>query len=118
MIRIKPFQDFDVEWTRQAACRGERDGFYPVLNEQFEDEWSDEAKGRAKAICSGCPVKLTCLDYAVTGREDHGIWGETLPDERRRLRLKWARTLSSLMRGYGQEIREVADKYVMSGGFS
>jgi WhiB family redox-sensing transcriptional regulator len=35
-------------------------------------------------ICAGCPVRRECLEYAVTTREAHGIWGGTTPDERLR----------------------------------
>ena len=37
----------------------------------------------AKAICSVCPVKIRCLDYAVSAGM-HGIWGGTTDSERRR----------------------------------
>ena len=38
---------------------------------------------RARAICSICPVRVACLDRAVTRREPYGIWGgEMLIDGR------------------------------------
>ncbi len=38
---------------------------------------------RAKEICLSCPVIHACLDYALTIREPHGIWGGRNEAERR-----------------------------------
>lgn len=37
---------------------------------------------RAKVICSTCPVRSDCLDFAIEN-EQQGIWGGTTEDERR-----------------------------------
>lgn len=37
----------------------------------------------AKAICEVCPVKILCLDYAVSAGMQ-GIWGGTTDGERKR----------------------------------
>ena len=39
----------------------------------------------AKEICSSCPVKEECLDYALEHRVDHGVWGATSERQRRRI---------------------------------
>jgi len=39
----------------------------------------------AKKICSECQVKDSCLDYALTLRIDHGVWGGCSERQRRRL---------------------------------
>jgi WhiB family redox-sensing transcriptional regulator len=39
----------------------------------------------ARKICAECPVKVTCLEYALDNRIDHGVWGGTSERERRRL---------------------------------
>jgi WhiB family redox-sensing transcriptional regulator len=36
----------------------------------------------AKKVCSGCPVKDTCLEYAL-GKQVSGIWGGTTLEERK-----------------------------------
>ena len=41
---------------------------------------------KAKKICSECPVKKTCLDYAMSVPFDSGIWGGLTPNERLRVR--------------------------------
>jgi WhiB family transcriptional regulator, redox-sensing transcriptional regulator len=37
----------------------------------------------AKAICEQCPIKIMCLDYAVSAQVQ-GIWGGTTESERKR----------------------------------
>lgn len=39
----------------------------------------------ARAICAHCPSAGACLVLAQQFRHDHGIWGGTTPDQRRRL---------------------------------
>jgi WhiB family redox-sensing transcriptional regulator len=38
---------------------------------------------QAKAICEVCPVKIMCLDYAVSAGMQ-GVWGGTTESERKR----------------------------------
>lgn len=41
------------------------------------------AIGRAKDICyGGCPIRGQCLDYALTTRQEHGVWGGLSEQER------------------------------------
>lgn len=42
----------------------------------------------AKAICGGCDVRATCLQWALDNNEPHGILGGLNPNERRRLKKK------------------------------
>ena len=39
----------------------------------------------ASAICADCPQRAPCLEYALTNRIDHGVWGGTSERERRRI---------------------------------
>jgi WhiB family redox-sensing transcriptional regulator len=39
----------------------------------------------ARRICATCPVKERCLEYALTQRIDHGVWGGCSERERRRI---------------------------------
>jgi WhiB family redox-sensing transcriptional regulator len=65
-------------WMERGACRGEdRDLFFPVLG---------ASTARAKAVCSGCPVRSECLDYATADPEIAGIWGGTSAKQRQKLR--------------------------------
>ncbi|MCP3936254.1 MAG: WhiB family transcriptional regulator [Actinomycetia bacterium] len=40
---------------------------------------------RARKVCATCPVKETCLEYALVNRIDHGVWGGASERERRRI---------------------------------
>lgn len=39
----------------------------------------------AQQICSTCAVRNDCLEFALTERIDHGVWGGTSERQRRRL---------------------------------
>ena len=41
---------------------------------------------KCKLICRDCPVRATCLDWALASGQEAGIWGGLTEDERRRLR--------------------------------
>jgi WhiB family redox-sensing transcriptional regulator len=41
---------------------------------------------RAKAVCSDCPSRQTCLDYALDNHIALGVWGGTSVQERRQIR--------------------------------
>ena len=47
----------------------------------------------AKAICSKCPYKFRCLEYAVNDPSLHGIWGGTTERQRRTIRSEKNRKL-------------------------
>ena len=40
----------------------------------------------AKKTCAGCPVAEQCLEYALTRRVEHGVWGGCSERQRRRIR--------------------------------
>ena len=64
-------------WRQAAACRDKPGtNFYPETESQARP---------AKRICSGCPVRLICLDTALRSGERYGVWGGLT--ERERLRL-------------------------------
>jgi WhiB family transcriptional regulator, redox-sensing transcriptional regulator len=67
-----------MSWTDFGRCRGAEPGiFYP------DDD--DDPALEAKAICTGCPVRETCLEHAITAREKAGVWGGLTAKERRRM---------------------------------
>jgi WhiB family redox-sensing transcriptional regulator len=57
--------------------------FPPTYAERKEER--DAREARAKSICAECPVRAECLDYALSIREPHGIWGGLTEAERRLL---------------------------------
>lgn len=70
-------------WHRWAACRGEDpELFFPISSTGQALAQITEAK----KVCVRCPVRKECLRFALTTRQDHGIWGGLTEDERRILR--------------------------------
>ncbi|MFI7691731.1 WhiB family transcriptional regulator [Nonomuraea sp. NPDC049655] len=71
-------------WQERAACRGEDlTLFFGADGERGEAK--DRRERVAKAVCSGCPVRRECLDYALSVPEKYGVWALT-EDERARER--------------------------------
>ncbi|MEV4218326.1 WhiB family transcriptional regulator [Nonomuraea sp. NPDC049725] len=71
-----------LEWSRRAACLDlDPELFFPISHQGPGRSQVE----RAKAICRGCPVRRPCLDYAISSRQAHGVWGGTDPDQRRAL---------------------------------
>ena len=70
------------EWMEGAPCHGRTRLFYsPGRGDQA---LVDQA--RAKAICRRCDVQAECLAFAMSTREEHGVWGGLDEYERRQLR--------------------------------
>jgi len=67
----------DYSWQTEASCRG-------VDSELFFPPTEDEA-GAAKAICDTCPVRVSCLAFALERNERFGVWGGLTEKERARL---------------------------------
>lgn len=65
-------------WTRRGACRTTPPWvFFPAQGDSLDT---------AKGVCSRCPVRQECADYAVPHADLRGIWGGLSEAERRRLR--------------------------------
>jgi WhiB family redox-sensing transcriptional regulator len=65
VIRDRPSRD----WVAFAACAGMGPSlFYPRLG-------STGYPAAAKRICTGCPVRFCCLEWAVASGEQQGMWG-------------------------------------------
>ena len=75
----------DELWQIKAACRGPQAAvFFPPSHFERKDE-KLERETRAKAICAQCVVREPCLDFALSIREPHGIWGGLNELERKAL---------------------------------
>lgn len=72
------FSDDEKEWRQHALCRG-LDGniFFPERGHSMLP---------AYAVCRGCPVRMECLESAVTsGKDKWGIRGGFTPEERKKI---------------------------------
>jgi WhiB family redox-sensing transcriptional regulator len=68
---------YDMNWRLEGKCRGmDPNIFFPV------DGFGVLA---AQQVCQGCPVADTCLDFALSTHQDHGVWGGKSERERRRI---------------------------------
>jgi WhiB family transcriptional regulator, redox-sensing transcriptional regulator len=70
--------DFDERpWVAYASCRdADPEIFFPSTEDSVE---------AAVRICSGCPVREECLEWALDTRVRYGIWGGLTEKQRRRL---------------------------------
>lgn len=81
-------------WQTRAACSTitDNNGRQLTPSERADIFFLDENMGRkdhrqtdiAKAICSVCPVRVPCLEFAING-DERGIWGGTTEFERRNM---------------------------------
>lgn len=73
-----PDARLDVNWWASAACATVGgDLWFPKVGAPADD---------AKLVCRGCPVRVECLEYAVSRPELEGVWGGASYRERRDLR--------------------------------
>ena len=82
------------DWTPRAACRqAQPDELFVRGAEQT----------KAKALCSGCPVRTECLAEALDNQIEWGVWGGMTERERRALLRRrpnvssWRRLLETAM---------------------
>lgn len=69
------------EWTDDAACDDQpQELFYP------DDNAPPETWAVGKSVCARCEVRQQCLEYALKGREKHGLWGGLTPRERNKVK--------------------------------
>jgi WhiB family redox-sensing transcriptional regulator len=75
--------DRSRSWTDSAVCRNvDTDLFFPVGTNQE----ATEQTVAAKAICATCPVRTSCLEYALATNQADGVWGGL--DESERLAIR------------------------------
>jgi WhiB family redox-sensing transcriptional regulator len=67
----------DTSWMSSGSCRDYLPAvFFPT------DGIGVRA---ARQVCSSCPVREACLDYAIYCRIEHGVWGGESERARRRI---------------------------------
>jgi WhiB family redox-sensing transcriptional regulator len=77
----------EYSWMHQARCRGAQPTeFFPSDGLGVES---------AQHVCTGCPVRGECLEYALLNRIEHGVWGGASERERRRILRRRRELISS-----------------------
>lgn len=73
------------DWALRAACKGMKQSTF----------FDGRTVGDAKAACSGCPVRVDCLEEALTYDfgDDFGVWGGLDRGERDQIRRQRERTV-------------------------
>ncbi|MFN2543498.1 MAG: WhiB family transcriptional regulator [Actinomycetota bacterium] len=82
-----------MEWVHSALCKDEDpELFFPIGN---TGPAATQVRA-AKSVCSRCPVRLHCLEWAMGTGQDSGVWGGLSEEERRALRRARRRGLRSV----------------------
>lgn len=79
------------DWHKHAACRKADPRLFTGPDREGLRQRLDREK-QACLICAGCPVRLACLDYALTAPEHGGVYGGMGQDERAAKRRRMLRT--------------------------
>lgn len=84
-------------WREHAACRGAPHHIF------FTEQGQTPAA--AQQVCASCPVRQECEDFALSRREDHGVWAGLSVRHRRRIRgERWAASREAATAGDGDDI--------------
>lgn len=98
----KPIQPMYIEsrdWFKHAACKNKTALMFPKEHKDIT------YIAQARAICKGCPVKASCLEYALEfpPADMHGVWAgltsRQLAAEQRRRKIKPVRPTLAQMWG-------------------
>ncbi|MEV4758267.1 WhiB family transcriptional regulator [Micromonospora sp. NPDC049559] len=93
LLRALREQTFDEAWRTRGACQSvDPETFFPAPSEPAD---------AAVALCRTCDVQGSCLAWALTVGDCHGVWGGTTPRERRAMLVAW--------RGQGQPDPDAVD---------
>ena len=83
MAKVESFSNLvfsgPLPWTKDAACQGQTDLFFPPAGERPETRARREAK--AGELCAACPVLAQCRTWARENRE-YGFWGGESEEDR------------------------------------
>ena len=70
-------------WRHAAVCKDlDPSIFFPV----GVTGAAEQQIATAKQICASCPVRLECLEFAISTKQNFGVWGGYDEEERRTMR--------------------------------
>lgn len=79
VTHLEPDPDGNGDWSERGSCRQtDPEMFFPKRS-------ATHFAQKAKQVCHTCPVTAECLEYALTNREEFGVWGGLSTRERRAL---------------------------------
>lgn len=89
-------------WRESAACIGKTSIFYPPLSGGKPPHPLDPVWAAPRSICATCPVRVSCLNDAMTDTwATDGMWGGLTPAERMLAYRKRMEVRSRRLRGLG-----------------
>lgn len=68
----------DTAWIKRGSCVGATHLFFPGKSSSWKT-------AEAKRLCSTCPVRKQCLEYALK-YSPTGVWGGTSGNDRSKIR--------------------------------
>jgi WhiB family redox-sensing transcriptional regulator len=72
----------DTSWRMNAACTGKNPELW------FPERSNSLIAQQAKKECAACPVRATCLAWAIETEVEFGVWGGTTEADRRRMGIR------------------------------
>src|SRR4029077_13258796 len=76
--------DLYPDWQQQAHCRGVGVNYY-FGDDDEQPTMSIRQVRAASKLCDVCPVFVECLTWALSTREEYGVWAGTSGRVRRRI---------------------------------
>jgi WhiB family redox-sensing transcriptional regulator len=83
------------DWFERAACRG-------MGWQEFVLDAGSEYSSSIRQLCSRCPVRPECLQFALANPNLCGMWGGTDERERREMRGRSAVTVKMINRSHSR----------------
>lgn len=103
----EPFQDWEQHvdllrfrksfWSQRAACS-------TMPTERLFPHSEAKQKVAASEICTGCPVQIECLNFALVTREDFGVWGGTTETQRSNMLSKLRDQYKNIFRDWSPKL--------------
>jgi WhiB family redox-sensing transcriptional regulator len=77
---LKPIAD-NWEWQHDGLCVDQDPEMF-FLEPNMRGKQKRTKEVNAKAVCQECPVKMRCLEHALSVPEIYGVWGGMTEEER------------------------------------
>lgn len=104
------------DWVGKALCGEKRYENVEFFVDSKEMGWHNQQALAVQAICLECPVRVECATHAVLAEENLGIWGATIPADRRRLAGIRRSDLTAAITRLHSELRQTIKAGGLQGG--
>lgn len=76
--------DPEYQWKEQGACVSSDTSLF-IMERDLKGRSLNKEYKQAIDICLQCPVRAECLAYAIKNYCSEGVWGGTIPAQRKGL---------------------------------